>query len=39
VVMTLGPLTVRPHTPLSANFDRLAAYAVLGFVFADWVSR
>jgi VanZ family protein len=34
VVMTLGPLSVRPHTPVSADFDRVVAYAVLSLAFA-----
>jgi len=34
VVMTLGPLSVRPHTPVSANADRFVAYVVLGLCFA-----
>ena len=34
VVMTLGPVSARPTTPFSANFDRLAAYLVLGGCFA-----
>ena len=34
IVMTLGPLSVRPTTPFSANFDRFAAYLVLGMCFA-----
>ncbi|HTV30515.1 MAG TPA: VanZ family protein [Xanthobacteraceae bacterium] len=34
VVVTLGPRSVRPVTPFSANFDRFAAYLVLGACFA-----
>jgi len=34
VVMTLGPVSVRPHTAASANLDRLIAYVVLGLCFA-----
>ena len=34
VVMTLGPLSLRPTTPFSGNFDRFAAYLVLGACFA-----
>ncbi len=34
VAMTLGPLSLRPTTPLSPNFDRFAAFLVLGFCFA-----
>ena len=33
VVMTLGPVSVRPHTPASANADRFVAYLVLGICF------
>lgn len=33
VVMTLGPVSVRPHTPVSANADRFVAYLVLGLCF------
>jgi VanZ family protein len=33
VVMTLGPVSVRPHTPVSANADRFVAYLVLGVCF------
>ncbi len=33
VIMTLGPLTARPQTPLPADFDRVAAYALLGLSF------
>jgi hypothetical protein len=32
--MTLGPLSVRPQTPLSANADRFVGYLVLGLCFA-----
>ena len=32
--MTLGPLSARPHTPLSANVERFAAYLILGLCFA-----
>jgi VanZ family protein len=34
VAMTLGPLNVRPTTPFSPNFDRLAGFLVLGLFFA-----
>jgi VanZ family protein len=30
VVMTLGPVSMRPHTHFSPDFDRFAAYALLG---------
>jgi VanZ family protein len=33
VVMTLGPVSVRPHTPVSANAERFVAYLVLGLCF------
>lgn len=32
--MTLGPVGLRPHTHFSPDFDRVAAYAVLGMLFA-----
>ncbi len=34
IVMTLGPLSVRPHTPVSADFDRVVAYVALSLAFA-----
>jgi VanZ family protein len=33
-VMTLGPLGLRPQTHFSPDFERLAAYVVLGMSFA-----
>jgi hypothetical protein len=33
-VMTLGPLSVRPTTPLSPDFERFAAFMLLGAAFA-----
>jgi hypothetical protein len=33
-VMTLGPVSLRPHTLFPPDFDRFAAYAVLGVLFA-----
>jgi VanZ family protein len=35
VVMTLGPVSLRPHTHFSSDLDRFAAYAVLGIFFAQ----
>jgi VanZ family protein len=32
--MTLGPVSLRPHTHFSPDLDRFAAYAVLGVFFA-----
>lgn len=34
VVMTLGPVSVRLTTPFSPNFERFAAFVVLGMCFA-----
>lgn len=31
---TVGPIGLRPHTPWSPNFERVAAFAVLGVLFA-----
>ena len=33
-VMTLGPIGLRPQTHFSPDFERLAAYVVLGMSFA-----
>ena len=33
VVVTLGPIGVRPETALPANAERFVAYAVLGLLF------
>jgi hypothetical protein len=33
-VMTLGPIGLRPQTQFSPDFERLAAYVVLGMSFA-----
>jgi VanZ family protein len=33
-LMTLGPVGGRPHTHLSPDFDRFAAYALLGSFYA-----
>jgi hypothetical protein len=34
VAVTLGPVTLRPHTHFSPDLDRFVAYAVLGAFFA-----
>lgn len=34
VTVTLGPVTLRPHTHFSPDLDRFAAYIVLGVFFA-----
>jgi VanZ family protein len=34
VAMTVGPLGLRPQTHFSPDIERLAAYAVLGLLFA-----
>jgi hypothetical protein len=34
VAMTLGPVSLRPHTPFPPDLDRIAAYGVLGIFFA-----
>jgi VanZ family protein len=33
-VMTLGPISLRPQTHFSADFERFAAYVALGILFA-----
>jgi VanZ family protein len=35
VTMTLGPVSLRPHTHFSPDLDRFAAYAALGIFFAQ----
>src|SRR6266699_122301 len=35
ITMTLGPISLRPHTHFSPGLDRFAAYAVLGIFFAQ----
>jgi len=35
VAMTLGPVSLRPHTHFSPDLDRFAAYVVLGMFFAQ----
>ena len=34
VLMTLGPIGLRPHSGVSVNFERFAAFAAIGLVFA-----
>jgi hypothetical protein len=34
VVVTLGPINLRPMTPFGPDFERFAAFVVLGAVFA-----
>src|ERR1700722_5444092 len=34
VAMTVGPVSLRPHTHFTPDLDRFAAYAALGLLFA-----
>jgi hypothetical protein len=33
-IMTVGPISVRPETPLPVNFERIAAWICLGAMFS-----
>jgi len=34
-IMTVGPISVRPETPLPVNFERIAAWICLGAMFSE----